>query len=118
VATTSYWHQVRPLGWRESWCEAVLEQPLKPCTERTFAGPEALRRELGHVRARGYAIEDREYQPDTRALAAPVCPKEEAIAALGVVAPLDALPAERHPDVGCKLMDAADALAAVVEGWS
>lgn len=60
------------LAWRERWRDAVLEQPHDSFTDRTTTGPESLRRELGRAVARGYAIEDREYQPTTRVLAAPV----------------------------------------------
>lgn len=71
------------LAWREPWRETVLERPLETYTDRTRTGPSALRREFGHIRARGYAIEDREYQPDTRALAAPVRYEKDTMAALG-----------------------------------
>src|SRR3954454_24945765 len=60
------------LAWREGWREAVLDQPLATFTERTNSGPESLRRELARTVARGYAVEDREYDPGTRGLAAPV----------------------------------------------
>ena len=51
------------LAWRESWRDAVLEQPLASFTERTNVGPESLRRELARTVARGYSVEDREYEP-------------------------------------------------------
>jgi IclR family acetate operon transcriptional repressor len=71
------------LAWREDWREAVLEQPLASFTERTNVGPESLRRELARTVARGYAIEDREYEIGTRALAVPVFGETgEAVAAL------------------------------------
>ena len=70
------------------WREAVLAEPLESFTDRTTTGPESLRRELGRTVARGYAVEDREYEPDTRGLAAPVFGETgEAVAALAVVAP-------------------------------
>ena len=72
-------------------------QPLESFTERTTVGPESLRRELARTVARGYAVEDREYEPDTRGLAAPVFAETgEAVAALAVVAPLERLPADRY----------------------
>ena len=78
------------LAWRESWREAVLAQPLASFTERTTTGPESLRRELARTVARGYSVEDREYEADTRGLAAPVFAETgEAVAALAVVAPAD-----------------------------
>jgi DNA-binding IclR family transcriptional regulator len=101
------------LAWREGWREAVLEQPLARFTERTNDGPESLRRELARTVARGYAIEDREYDGITRALAAPVfAAPGEAVAALAVVAPVEDLQADRYSEVGAAVMDAAGALSA------
>jgi IclR family acetate operon transcriptional repressor len=96
------------LAWRESWREAVLAESLESFTERTTTGPESLRRELGRTVARGYAVEDREYEPDTRGLAAPVLDEGgEAIAALAVVAPTGDLPADRYGELGAAVMRAA-----------
>jgi DNA-binding IclR family transcriptional regulator len=89
------------LAWRERWRDAVLEQPLESFTERTMVGPESLRRELARTVARGYAVEDREFDPDTRGLAAPVFSATgEVVAALAVAAPVSRLPAERHRELG------------------
>jgi DNA-binding IclR family transcriptional regulator len=99
------------LAWRESWRDAVLAEPLESFTDRTTTGPESLRRELGRTVARGYAIEDREYEPDTRGLAAPVfCAGGEAVAALAVVAPMADLPADRYGEFGDAVMRAAAGL--------
>jgi DNA-binding IclR family transcriptional regulator len=99
------------LGWRESWREAVLAEPLESFTERTTTGPESLRRELGRTVARGYAVEDREYELDTRGLAAPVFGASgEAVAALAVVAPMADLPADGYGAVGAGVMRVAAAL--------
>jgi IclR family KDG regulon transcriptional repressor len=99
------------LAWRDSWRDAVLTQPLQSFTDRTNTGPESLRRELARTVARGYAIEDREYEPDTRGLAAPVCSATgEAVAALAVVAPTDRLPAERYGQISETVIQAAAAV--------
>ena len=99
------------LAWRESWREAVLAEPLESFTDRTSTGPESLRRELGRTVARGYAVEDREYEPDTRGLAAPVFGEDgEAVAALAVIAPMADLPADRYGEFGDALMAATAAL--------
>ena len=101
------------LAWRQEWREAVLAQTLARFTERTNVGPESLRRELARTVARGYSVEDREYQPDTRGLAAPVFSSTgEAVAALAVVAPLEHLGADRYSEVGAAVMSAAAALSA------
>jgi DNA-binding IclR family transcriptional regulator len=99
------------LAWRESWREAVLGESLESFTDRTTTGPESLRRELGRTVARGYAVEDREYEPDTRGLAAPVFGEAgEAVAALAVVAPTADMPADRYSEFGDALMGAAAGL--------
>ena len=101
------------LAWREEWRDAVLEQPLASFTERTNVGPESLRRELARTVARGYSVEDREYDGVTRGLAAPVFAETgEAVAALAVVAPVERLEADRYTEVGAAVMDAAAALSA------
>jgi DNA-binding IclR family transcriptional regulator len=101
------------LAWRDSWREAVLTQTLESFTDRTTTGPESLRRELGRTVARGYAIEDREYEPDTRGLGAPVFSATgEAVAALSVVAPTERLPADRYGAIGEAVTHAAGALSA------
>ena len=96
------------LAWRARWRDAVLAESLESFTERTTTGPESLRRELGHTLARGYAIEDREYEPDTRALAAPVFDETgEAVAAIAIVAPTADMPADRYGELSAAVMDAA-----------
>jgi DNA-binding IclR family transcriptional regulator len=101
------------LAWRESWREAVLTQTLESFTDRTTTGPESLRRELGRTVARGYAIEDREYEPDTRGLGAPVFDASgEAVAALAVAAPTERLPADRYGAIGEAVTHAAGVLSA------
>jgi len=101
------------LAWREGWREAVLEQPLASFTERTSIGPESLRRELARTVARGYSIEDREYEAGTRGLAAPVFAETgEAVAALAVVAPVERLQADRYSEVGAAVVAGASSLSA------
>jgi len=101
------------LAWRDGWRDAVLEQPLASFTERTNVGPESLRRELARTVARGYAVEDREYDAATRGIAAPVFAESgEAVAALAAVAPAAALDANRWSEVGAAVVGAAGALSA------
>jgi DNA-binding IclR family transcriptional regulator len=99
------------LAWRDSWRDAVLSQTLAAFTDRTTTGPESLRRELARTVARGYAVEDREHEPDTRGLAAPVFSETgEAVAAIAVVAPTADLPADRYSEIGAAVVGAASAL--------
>jgi DNA-binding IclR family transcriptional regulator len=99
------------LAWRDSWRDAVLSQTLEPCTDRTTTGPESLRRELARTVARGYSVEDREHEDDTRGLAAPVFSETgEAVAAIAVVAGTDDLPADRYGEIGAAVVGAAGGL--------
>jgi DNA-binding IclR family transcriptional regulator len=101
------------LAWRRPWREAVLTQRLESFTERTTVGPESLNRELDRTVVRGYAVEDREFDPDTRGLAAPVFSDDgEAVAAIAVVAPVARLQAERYGDLGAAVVRAAGNLSA------
>lgn len=72
------------MAWRESWRESLLGEPLQRFTDRTIVDPATLRRALERVRADGYAVEDGEYQPQVRAVSAPVLVRGEAVAALSV----------------------------------
>jgi IclR family transcriptional regulator, KDG regulon repressor len=99
------------LAWRQPWREAVLTQTLASFTERTATGPEWLRKEAARTVARGYSIEDREFQQHTRALAAPVfSDTDDAVAALALVAPAARLSADRYGELGEAVMRAARAL--------
>ena len=83
------------LAYRASWRESVLSRPLERHTDRTVVDAGALVREASRTRDRGYAVADREFGPDLRSIAAPVFDATgEAVAALGVSGPVDALPAE------------------------
>jgi DNA-binding IclR family transcriptional regulator len=99
------------LAWRDPWREVVLTQKLEAFTDRTTVGPEALRRELARTVVRGYAVEDREYEPCTRGIGAPVFDGSgEAVAAVAVAAPMDRLPAERYGEIGAAVTGAAGGL--------
>jgi DNA-binding IclR family transcriptional regulator len=101
------------LAWREPWRDAVLSQRLEAFTDRTTVGPEALRRELARTVVRGYAVEDREYEADTRGVAAPVFDDSgDAVAAIAVAAPVERLPAERYGEIGAAVTGTAAGLSA------
>jgi DNA-binding IclR family transcriptional regulator len=72
------------LAWRTTWSDEVLRGPLEAHTPRTLTDPTALRFEVERVRARGYAVEEEEFEPGVRAVAAPVFAADgEAVAAIG-----------------------------------
>jgi DNA-binding IclR family transcriptional regulator len=92
------------LAYRDRWRESVLSTPVERHTDRTLIDPADLRRETTRIRQHGYAVEDREYQSDVRAVAAPVFSHDgEAVAALGVSAPASRLPSRRLTAVGERL---------------
>lgn len=101
------------LAWRTAWRETVISSPLERFTERTITGSEWLRRELTRTTVRGYAIEDREYHAETRALAAPVVSDSgQVVAALAVVATSTRLPLEQFMSTGQAVASAAAGLSA------
>lgn len=52
--------------------ERVIAAGLKASTANTITDPERLRRELVAIRERGYAVDDREHEPEVRCVAAPI----------------------------------------------
>jgi len=68
---------------------------LEAFTPHTITTPEALEKELAQVRVTGYAVDDREYHPGVRCVAAPVFGISGVMASLGISAPADRLDAER-----------------------
>ncbi len=64
-------------------------------TPRTMTSAEALQQDLGQVRVTGYAVDDREYHPGVRCIAAPVFGIGGVVASLGISAPADRMDNER-----------------------
>jgi DNA-binding IclR family transcriptional regulator len=50
----------------------LAETELRKLTERTMVDPDVLRAHLADIRAQGYAVDDEEYHPGIRCLAAPI----------------------------------------------
>ncbi len=69
--------------------EAVIAHGLPACTAGTITDPEAFRRELAAVRARGYALENEEIETGLRGIAAAVRNYSGlVIAAIGIAGPV------------------------------
>ena len=69
-----------------------LDRPLRPLTGRTRTAPEALRKALGTVRDKGFAVENQEANVGDAGLAAPVFDHSgHAVGSIGVVGPAERL---------------------------
>jgi IclR family pca regulon transcriptional regulator len=76
-------------AWLQRW---LAHHDLKPYTATTLAETPALLRELAQIRERGYAISNAEFEMGIRSVAAPIVDAAgEAVAAVNVSAPFDAL---------------------------
>lgn len=64
-------------------------------TPTTITEPAELLEHLAAIRATGYAVDDREYHPGVRCVAAPVFAMTGLVGSLGISAPADRLNAER-----------------------
>lgn len=81
--------------------DEVLAAQLRPLTERTVTDPDALRAEFATIRRRGYAIDDRENEPEVRCVAAPIFGHEDTVvAALSVSSLSSRMTAKRVREVG------------------
>jgi len=97
--------------------KAALQGPLAAHTPRTITRRAELRKQLDVVRARGYAFDDEELEPDVRAVSAPVRDREgNVIAALSVTCPTSRLPLDRVPAIAAEARQAADAISRRL-GW-
>lgn len=75
-----------------------LPAPLEAFTPRTITEPETLRRHLEEVRRLGYAVDDEEFDPGVRCIAAPVFDFEGRLAgSMGISGPSTRLTPERLP---------------------
>ncbi|MGW4332023.1 IclR family transcriptional regulator [Rhodococcus koreensis] len=85
-----------------------LTHPLERFTYRTITSMDELDRELRTVAARGYAIDDEEFNPGVRCLAAPVFGIDGSVAGcIGVSSPIHRLDISHVPEVADLLIAAA-----------
>ncbi len=76
--------------------ERLISGPLERITDMTITDPIALRKEIAEVRERGYAVDDREFDPGGRCVAVPLATRY-GVAAVSVAAPDDRMPVESLP---------------------
>ncbi|TQN31868.1 IclR family transcriptional regulator [Haloactinospora alba] len=93
----------------------VLNAGLDPATRTTITDPEVFRGELSRVRERGYAIDDRENEPEVRCVAAPVFDhNSDPVAAISVSSLASRLPAARVRELGPHVASVAARVSAVL----
>lgn len=89
----------------------VARHGLGVMTRRTIADPEKLRRHLGEVARRGYAVDDEEYAPGLRCVAAVVCDEaSRPLGAISISGPTIRVARERVPALGAVVRKLADDL--------
>jgi DNA-binding IclR family transcriptional regulator len=87
-------------------------------TDRTIVDGDSLLGSLARARVRGYAIEDREYAPTLRRLAAPVVGADGlALAAVGVMIPGSVRDQAILRRLGSAVVACADRIGSFLSGW-
>ena len=88
-----------------------IPNQLEQYTPRTITDPELLQMHLEQVRRQGYAIDDEEYDPGVRCLAAPVYNLNgEMIGAIGISGPSNRVTLEAIPELAAKVTQVAQNL--------
>ncbi|MDP5039699.1 IclR family transcriptional regulator [Flavobacterium sp. W21_SRS_FM6] len=87
------------------------DKPMEKCTANTITEVEGLRKELQKVMALGYAVDDQEYHPDVRCVAAPVRDNRGVVvAAIGITAPASSFTKAQIPHFAAQVKEAANAI--------
>jgi IclR family KDG regulon transcriptional repressor len=98
---------VRPAG----TIERIIGAKVERRTPRTMTDLVVLKKELASIRARGYAIDDEEYELGVRSVAASISDDSgNSVAAVGVTGPTQRLTKSRLPGIARHVTDAAKAI--------
>lgn len=90
---------------------APLPAECPACTPNTLTTPAALQADLEATRARGYALDDEEFDAGVRCIAAPVYDStRRAVAALGISGPAARMAPDALPSLAAAVIEAARAL--------
>lgn len=85
----------------EEAVQAVIDAGMPAVTDRTTTDPGQFRTELDRIRRRGYAIDDRENEPEVRCIAVPIFDHTDAVAgALSVSGLASRITAARVHEIG------------------
>jgi DNA-binding IclR family transcriptional regulator len=91
--------------------DAFLKQPLVSYTAKTITSPEALRKQLGEIRAQGYSVDFEELELGVCAVAAPIYNRSgRVIAAIGSPSPMSRMTPERIDQIAESFTEAARAI--------
>lgn len=94
-----------------AWKAAELPLDLPRFTPRTFVDLKPLQIELEKTKSLGYAIDDEEFTPGVRCIAAPVFDfRGKVIGALGISGPAARIPEKRIPEMAQQVTSIAQAL--------
>lgn len=97
----------------ETTVDHLCRLGLTRYTPQTITDPAKLRKELERIRALGYAVDDREHQPDVRCVAAPIRDHtSNVIASMSVSGPATRIPKERVPLLAVRVKEVATKLSA------
>ncbi|HEY4491912.1 MAG TPA: IclR family transcriptional regulator [Acidobacteriota bacterium] len=93
--------------------DVILRAPLPKITMKTITDPDILRRELGQVRKRGYAIADEALELGFIAIGAPLWNHDgEAVGAISVGGPTIRLTSRKIPEIGQQVRRSAERISA------
>ena len=93
------------MQWLDEYLHAVK---LEPCTENTLVDEAAFREELKQIRARGYALDNREHHSDIICVGAPIFDHTDLpVASISVAAPSQRFSLEQAISVAPMVMECA-----------
>lgn len=107
------------LAWQEpAWLENYLATTqFERRTENTLVDPDAFRREMEVIRARGYSLDNREDHDDILCVGAPIFgPNDKAVCAIVISAPTYRFPLETAIGYGPEVMASAAAISTKLGG--
>jgi DNA-binding IclR family transcriptional regulator len=94
-----------------SRAEEIVKAGLARLTRKTITQPDRFHNELARVRKRGYAVDNEEFYPGTRCVAAPVFDdSKKVVAAMSVSSLITMLTEDRVADCAALVQDAAQDL--------
>jgi DNA-binding IclR family transcriptional regulator len=85
-------------------------EPLQMFTKNTITNIKTLAKECATIRERGYAIDDAEYAPDLRCIAAPIRFGSDIVGSIGISVPASRFSKDMYHDYGEKVRIVAESI--------